>query len=128
MTPPPEKASLQGYRVMVVEDEWLLAMEIKRLLEKQGCTVLGPFGDVPRALASLDGERPDAAILDLNLRGEFDARMAQALEAKGVPFVIVTGYGAAQVTAPEVRNAPRLSKPVDHGKLLRAVRKALKAG
>lgn len=128
MTPPPEKACLQGYRVMVVEDEWLLATEIKSLLDKRGCTVLGPFASLARALAFLDGERPDAAILDLNIKGEYAVPMAQALSARGVPFVIVSGYSLAQVTAPELRNAPRLSKPIDHDQLLRAVREALKIG
>lgn len=128
MDPSREKPILQGFRIMVVEDEWLIAMEVRNLLAKAGCTVLGPLNSAPRALASLDREVPDAAILDLNLRGEYPVHLVRALSTRAIPCVIVTGYGRSQVTAPEVRNFPQLSKPIDHDRLLQNLREILRIG
>lgn len=121
----PTDSSLQGRRVLVIEDEMLVAMEIENLLERQGCVVLGPAPRVSRALSLLDQERPDAALLDLNLNGEPATPVAAALSAAGVPFVLVTGYGEMQSREPELQDAPRLDKPVHHQKLLRVLAQVL---
>jgi CheY-like chemotaxis protein len=112
-------AALRGQRVLIVEDELLVAMELQALLERQGCTVLGPVNTVARALALLDHERPDAALLDLNLNGQRSTPVAAALSAQQVPFLLVTGYGEAAKREPELRAAPLLEKPVDHRRLVR---------
>lgn len=121
MTPPPETGFLRGYRVMLVEDEWLIALEMKGLLEQWGGIVLGPVATVARALALLDQSGPDAAVLDLNLKGEYAKPVAAALSAKGVPFLILTSYGRNQVTSPELQNVPHLSKPINEAQLFRAL-------
>ena len=64
---------LAGLRVLIVEDEFLLAMELETLVECSGCTAVGPASSVRQALALIDGEEPDIALLDVDLKGERDA-------------------------------------------------------
>jgi two-component SAPR family response regulator len=120
-------AELSGRRILVVEDEFLLAMELEALLERRGCTVLGPVPSVGQALALLDGEPPDVALLDVNLKGERATPVAAALIDRGVPFVLITGYSARQLSEPELRTALRIDKPVTCRELGRAVAQALGA-
>jgi DNA-binding NtrC family response regulator len=124
----PAGEALRGRRVLVIEDEMLVAMEFESLLQRQGCAVLGPAPTVDRALALLDHDRPDAAILDLNLNGESATAVAVALKTRGVPFVIVTGYGEAQSSEPALQGATRVDKPVNHHALVRALARVLDAG
>jgi DNA-binding NtrC family response regulator len=120
-------ADIAGRRVLVVEDEFLLAMELEALLERHGCLVLGPVPTVDRALALLDGEPPELVLLDVNLKGERATPVAAALRDRGVPFVLITGYSARQLSEPELRAAPRIDKPVNCHELGRAVAQALEA-
>jgi CheY-like chemotaxis protein len=119
--------ALRGRRVLVIEDEMLVAMEFESLLQRQGCAVVGPASTVDRALALLDHDQPDAALLDLNLNGEPATAVAVALKTRGVPFVLVTGYGEAQSSEPELQGAPRVDKPVNHQELVRALAHLLEA-
>jgi DNA-binding NtrC family response regulator len=119
--------ALRGRRVLVIEDEMLVAMEFESLLQRQGCAVLGPASTVDRALALLDHEQPDAALLDLNLNGEPATAVAVALKMRGVPFILVTGYGEAQSSEPELQGAPRVDKPANHQELVRALAHVLEA-
>jgi two-component SAPR family response regulator len=114
-----------GRRILIVEDEFLLAMELEMLLHQRGCVVLGPVSSVGHALALLDGEPPDAALLDVNLKGERATPIAAALIALGVPFVLITGYSRPQLSEPELREAPRIDKPVSCRALCRAMTEAL---
>jgi two-component SAPR family response regulator len=116
---------LRGCRVLIVEDEMLVAMELESLIAELGCAVIGPVPTVDRALALLDQERPDVAILDVNLDGTTAAPVAAALRAEGVPFVLATGY--AQALQPELEAAPRVAKPVDHDQLVRTLAQVLSA-
>jgi len=124
----PAGEALRGRRVLVIEDEMLVAMEFESLLQRQGCAVVGPASTVDRALALLDHDQPDAALLDLNLNGEPASAVAVALRTRGVPFVLVTGYGEAQSTEPELQGAPRVDKPVNHQELVRALARVMDAG
>jgi CheY-like chemotaxis protein len=124
----PAGEALRGRRVLVIEDEMLVAMEFESLLQRQGCAVVGPASTVDRALALLDHDQPDAALLDLNLNGEPASAVAVALRTRGVPFVLVTGYGEAQSSEPELQGAPRVDKPVNHYALLRALAQVMDAG
>jgi CheY-like chemotaxis protein len=115
-------ALLRGVRILIVEDELLVADYLGELLGMEGCIVLGPALRVHEALALIERERPEAAILDLNLRGERTTAVAEALMARRVPFVIVTGYGAEHVPDdPVLQQAPRLGKPFRSRQLLRAL-------
>jgi DNA-binding response OmpR family regulator len=81
-----------GRLVLVVEDEFILAMEIERLLTEHGWQVLGPAATVRQALGLLAGRAPQIAILDVNLRGEMVTPVAEELRARGVPFVLSSAY------------------------------------
>jgi DNA-binding NtrC family response regulator len=121
-------ADLNGRRVLVVEDEFLLAMELEGLLSRRGCEVLGPAATVRQALAVVQAQEPEVAVLDVNLKGERVTPVAAALQDRGVPYVVITGYSGAQLSEPELRQAPRLDKPVSCRELCRAVTRALQVG
>jgi DNA-binding LytR/AlgR family response regulator len=118
-------ADLTGRRVLVVEDEFLLAMELETLLQQGGCIVLGPVPTIHQALAVLDHEQPEVALLDVNLKGERATPVAAALIDRGVPFVLITGYSRLQLTEPELHAAPRIDKPLTCRDLKRAMAQAL---
>jgi DNA-binding response OmpR family regulator len=99
-------------RILVVEDEALVAMLVEDALVDAGFTVLGPARTVAQALAMLKADPPDAAVLDLNLGGENSLSVAEALSARGIPFLVATGYGAAGLPA-HLRHIPVLPKPYD---------------
>lgn len=87
------RPDLAGKRVLVVEDEVLVAMLVEDLLEEAGCIVVGPFAQVGEALAAAGTETVDVALLDVNVRGEQVFPVAYQLERRGVPFLFLTGYG-----------------------------------
>lgn len=111
---------LRGLRVLVVEDVAVLAWRVRDVLQHAGAEVVGPAPDVPRALALLAGRDVDAAVLDMNLNGEPADPIADALAARGVPFVFLTGYGSGSA---EGRHAgrPTLGKPLKPHVLIRAL-------
>lgn len=104
--------SLRNCRVLVVEDEYLLADELQRELRRAGAVVLGPVPTVDLALGLLAREAAvDGAVLDVNLGGEHVYPVADALADRAIPFVFVTGYDA-QALPPRFAHAPRCEKPV----------------
>lgn len=107
---------LRGRRIMVVEDEMLVAMELEDLLAEHGCAVVGPVPSAERALALMGENLPEAAILDVNLNGHTALPVAAALREQGVPFVLATGYG--HTLQAELSDAPRVQKPIDHRTLI----------
>ena len=113
MPVPASAPLLQNRHVLVVEDDYILAQELKDELEHLGAEVLGPVSSVEDALAVLAADpAPDTAVLDLNLGGEMVFPLADALEARAIPFVFLTGY--EQWTWGEHHaGVPRLEKPVD---------------
>lgn len=116
-------ADLEGARVFVVEDEFLLGMALKEDLQAAGCVVLGPFQSLARAREAARREQFDFAILDINLAGEPVYPLADELIARGMPLMFLSGYGAADM--PErFRGIRRLSKPHDVALLLREMRDA----
>jgi PAS domain S-box-containing protein len=112
-------ASLKGYKVLIVEDAVLLALELETGLSEAGAEVIGPAYELDEALALLD--RPiDAAVLDANLNGRSVTPVAEALFARGVPFVFATGYGETG-GAPGGFDAPVIRKPYDVTQVAAAV-------
>jgi CheY-like chemotaxis protein len=103
-------AALEGLRVLVVEDEYLVAALIEEILESAGCVVTGPIPRVAEALNAADHGAYDAAILDINLCGDRIDPVADALSRRNVPFAFVTGYGAGAMPS-EYADRPRLRKP-----------------
>jgi CheY-like chemotaxis protein len=104
-------SQLAHKRVLVVEDDYLVAMDIVRALERAGAEVIGPAPGVEAALDALERSAPDGAILDINLGGEMAFPVADALLARGVPFVFATGYDA-QIIPPRFTNVKRCEKPM----------------
>jgi CheY-like chemotaxis protein len=100
-------------------------MELESLLRGLGCIVLEAVPTIGAALRALERERPDFALLDVNLRGERVTPVAEALQKQGVPFVLVTGYGSERLNEDALRDAIYLRKPVDSQRLARAMTEAL---
>ena len=112
---------LQGVRVLLVEDQMIVAMQIEDMLRAVGCEVVGPVGTLHAAIALAHEEALDLAVLDVNLDGEKVYPAAEELQARGIPFILATGYGES--TLPEKwRNQPRLSKPYRREQLEQLVR------
>jgi CheY-like chemotaxis protein len=107
---------LTGLRLLVVEDEALVAMALEDMLGDFGCVVEGVAGTVSRGVALAEALPLDGAILDINLCGEKVFPVAERLAERGVPFVFCTGYGLAGVPA-DFAKAPTLSKPYDQRQL-----------
>jgi CheY-like chemotaxis protein len=113
---------LAAWRVLVVEDEWLIAAQIGQVLEGAGAVVLGPAHSVEEALALLrDGASPDAALLDVSLRGEVVTPVARALAECDVPFALVTAYAVDRLDEPLLQAVPRVGKPFTAATLVRAL-------
>jgi two-component sensor histidine kinase/DNA-binding response OmpR family regulator len=106
----PQAAELRAQRVMIVEDEALIAMVLVENLQEMGLSAVGPFSRVADAL-KVD-EEIDAAILDVNLGGESVYPVAEMLSARGIPFVFMTGYGSASIDS-RFANVPVLQKPIE---------------
>ncbi|MCP1548753.1 MULTISPECIES: response regulator [Methylorubrum] len=113
--------ALLGRRVLIVEDDYFWADELRQGLQKAGAVVHGPVASVEAALQILDSEAAlDGAILDLDLRGERAYVVADRLIARGASFVFVTGYDAGAL--PDRYAAiPRFEKPVAFDTVLRAL-------
>ena len=109
---------LSGVRVLIVEDAVLLALELETGLSDAGATIVGPAYELEEALALL-GQPIDVAVLDANLNGRSVIPVAEALQARGVPFVFATGYG--EVGGPGDFDAPVIRKPYDVTQVAAAV-------
>ena len=99
-------------RILLVEDDSLIAMMMAQTLRDLNFDVVGPFGRVSEAVAMLDGHAVDAGILDINLAGEMVYPLAHLLAARKVPFVFMTGYGSEVIEQP-FPQVQVLQKPVD---------------
>ena len=108
-------------RILVVEDEYLIATEIAHALEDMGHLVVGPAPTIAQALALIASEAIDCAFLDANLRGTSSALIATELAARSIPFFVVTGYGNLKLESDELDAAPRVHKPLSAGDLADAL-------
>jgi len=97
-------------RVLIVEDEYFLADDMAQALEKHGAQVVGPVPTTGAALELLSDKPVDAAILDINLKGQMVFPVADTLREQGVPFVFATGYDENAVPE-DYRDVPRWEKP-----------------
>jgi CheY-like chemotaxis protein len=118
------KRELSNRKVLVVEDEMMIAMLIEDMLDEFGCKLVGPATNVPRALELIGSEPIEVALLDLNLDGKDTYAIADALQRKNVPFIFATGYGTTGLRQ-EYGNRLVLQKPFQARDLETALAQAL---
>ena len=110
---------LEGYRILVVEDEYFIADEVARSLRSNGAEVVGPCPTADRANQLLMGEGAGlhAAVLDMNLAGQTSDALIRQLMAQHIPVVLATGYDVAAIP-PDLRRLPRCEKPFNMSALV----------
>ena len=122
-----DRKTLRGLRILVVEDEFLIACQIEETLSDAGCEVVGPAPHLERAMKIAEDETLDGAILDVNLRGDKVYPVAVRLRDRGIPFIFATGYTGDYL--PECfRKAPLLPKPLNTAMLLKQARASFAPG
>jgi len=105
--------------ILIVEDEFLIAMDLKYTLEGHGWSVMGPVASVEEALRLLDGELPTVALLDVNLGRELVSPVAEALKSRNVPFALASAYDRPeQVGGAILDGVPNVGKPTGERRLL----------
>jgi DNA-binding NtrC family response regulator len=109
-------APLPGRRVLVVEDEMIVAWLLQDMLADFGCAVVGPAASINEALVMIDAEAFDVAVLDVNLNGKMSYPIADALISRGVPFLFSTGYDKDRLLE-AYRIFPVLQKPFHRSEL-----------
>jgi CheY-like chemotaxis protein len=114
-------------RVMIVEDDFIIADEIAAIVSDAGYAVVGPIGSVQEAEAELtSGQAPDFAIVDANIRERSSARLAQRLRDVGIPFCVCTGYRLSDLRA-AFGEVMVVQKPVDRRNLVTLIQAAVGA-
>lgn len=125
MPPRPEATGCCQGVVLVVEDEFLIALDLGSTLRRHGWRVLGPAASVAEALALLEaGEVPDLALLDVELHGELVLPVARWLTAHGIPFMLISAHERPAEIDRTLADTPNLGKPTDEARLLAAVARA----
>jgi CheY-like chemotaxis protein len=110
-----------GRRVLIAEDEYLLASKMVEEFAKLGVETIGPASTVKRALDLVEHSGPlDVAVLDIKLRNEMIFPVADALRARGVPFVFTTGY-SQKIIPDRYKDVVRYEKPFDVAEIARVV-------
>lgn len=114
--------SLEGLRILVVEDNFLVAEVVRDMLEASGCVIVGPVGRLDEGVRLASLETLDGAVLDVNLNGDRCYPIARALRDRGVPYLFLTGYNDDSAMVPQdLRPARHLSKPVLQARLVEAL-------
>ncbi|RXZ65513.1 response regulator [Pelagerythrobacter rhizovicinus] len=115
---------LAGVRVLIVEDESIVAMMLEEMLEELGCEIAASVASVARAEHAVRTIDVDLALLDVNLSGETTIDFARGLAGRPIPFAFCTGYGSAGVPA-DLRDRPVLTKPFAPWELRKAIERVL---
>jgi len=113
---------LCGYRIMVVEDNYLVAESLCDILTENGCEVIGPVSRLAQGLKLAADATIDGALLDINLAGEHCFPLANVLLSKDVPIAFLTGYGEGTVVPAAFGGVPRLSKPFSASSVVSLIR------
>jgi len=103
-------SELKGRRILVIEDSPVVGPFTADLLEDLGCAVVGPAPNLAAARELIEEQDFDAALVDIHIRGERVFGLCEMLEAKGVPFILTSGYADWQMPD-KLRDRPRLQKP-----------------
>ncbi|MWD26266.1 response regulator [Aquicoccus sp. SCR17] len=117
-----------GLSVLIVEDEFLVAMDLETILEQGGHAVMSSVASVEAALKALEDGRPDVAVLDLNLRGQLVFPVAERLRSLNIPFVVASAYNDLDIPGGEVvADVENVGKPINERRLFDALRRAVPA-
>lgn len=108
---------LANRRVLIAEDESLIALQLEQLLADLGCDVVGPATRVSEVLEIVETQKLAGALLDVNLRGETVLSALPRLSERNVPFIITSGYDAISLFPTEFQSVPRVGKPFDEDAL-----------
>lgn len=114
----------EGVRVLVLEDDYYLAIDMQRALRAAGATVVGPFGDEAEATRAIAEAAPACAFIDVNLGRGPSFHVPRRLVAANIPFAFVTGYDA-EIIPEEFAGVPRLEKPLDVREVAEAMTRLL---
>lgn len=118
--------SLAGLHVLLVEDDYLVGLKMRDLLEDLGCKVIGPVPSAKRAAQAIAREVPDAAVLDIHIKDGTSVPIAEELLRAARPFIFVSGFQSPSHLLPEdLRSCRRISKPVDSSTLEEALSDAM---
>lgn len=112
---------LTGYHVLVVEDDYFVAMDLCSTLKARGATVVGPASNIGAGRDLARDPFIDCALLDVNVHGEYVFALAQELQSRGVRPIFTTGYDI-EFIPPHLRDVVYLQKPVDAGSLVQSIR------
>jgi DNA-binding NtrC family response regulator len=112
---------LNGKRVLIVEDDYLTAQGLSHAIADNGFTVVGPVDTADRAVRLIGQEPPDGVLLDVRLREGSAVEVAKALQERGVPFVVMSGY-SHDTLPPELKKAPFVAKPMSESELIDTAR------
>jgi CheY-like chemotaxis protein len=107
---PTEQNRLAGRRVLIVEDEAMISALIEMIVGEAGCSIVGSVATLERALEIIERESFDAALLDVHVNGHDIYAVADVLRARGIPFVLVSGFARKQLP-PRYRHCPYIAKP-----------------
>jgi CheY-like chemotaxis protein len=116
---PPAVSPLVNRRILVAEDEALIAIGIESMLQSFGCEVVGPVSEVREILQVIEAEPLDGALLDVNLRGRQVFETLPDIIRRGIPVMLSSGYDDATLFPAAFRDLPRISKPFDEATLRR---------
>jgi DNA-binding NtrC family response regulator len=118
--------AVRGRRVLIVEDEAMIAMLLELVLQNADCAVVGPVSSVSSALRLIERQQLDAAVLDFRLGDDDSGEIMDVLKERGVPFLLMTGQSKADLP-PRLRQLNLLAKPFEPEALVEAVEKILRA-
>ena len=107
-------------RILLAEDEGLIALDVEAMLQGFGCEVVGPLSHLEDILLAIQAEPLDGALLDVNLRGRQVFDILPEFINRNIPVVLTSGYDDASLFPLVFRELPRISKPFDQGTLHRA--------
>ena len=111
-------------RILLVEDELLIALDTQNMLEQAGYDVVGPATSLEQALLLVETETFHVAVLDINLGGTYVWPAAEQLSERGVPIILTSGFGHGLDVPTSLRTAPRLAKPLKAAELTESVEAA----
>ncbi|WP_196941925.1 response regulator [Pseudooceanicola algae] len=114
-------SKFKGRTILIVEDDYLVALDMAEGLTEAGAVVCGPVATVEDAIREIESRAHlDAALLDVNIRGSYVYPVADVLRQRQVPFLFLTGYDAASID-PSYAEIPRCEKPIDFASISNAL-------